>query len=271
MPLRAHTDEDASFSPPASLTPSSVPPAPREPSARARRIIFGYQGAQHAMLWIGSAFLLVGGILSTVFLWGLPVDLALALQHETVQAEVLSRAVDLSVRINREHPTRVQVAFVHAGERHEAEVGTLDEELLGDAGPGDTVTLEVFPPHPAWARLEGATANLMGYGAVFVLLFPLLGALFAGWAVRGNRREKAAFRHGEAAWARVTHSGQDTTTKVNGRHPWQVRWELTVEGRTYRGGLSSMDPDDLRGLLGEEHVTVLYLREAPHVNTAWLV
>src|SRR5260370_37010204 len=59
-------------------TLDQVPPAPREPSPRARELIFRYQGSQRAMLLVGAIFAAVGGGFAVIFCWGPPGDLALA-------------------------------------------------------------------------------------------------------------------------------------------------------------------------------------------------
>src|SRR5262245_22492439 len=55
----------------------AIPPAPREPSPRARKLVFGYQGAQGARLLIGLIFTGIGLLITTVFGWGMPTDLGI--------------------------------------------------------------------------------------------------------------------------------------------------------------------------------------------------
>ena len=60
------------------LSLDAVPPAPREPSPRARELIFRYQGSQKVLLLVGAIFLAIGVLLSVPMNWGLPSDLALS-------------------------------------------------------------------------------------------------------------------------------------------------------------------------------------------------
>ena len=86
-----------------------IPPAPREASPRARRLIFGYHGAQLVFLIVGGVFLAVGSILTTVFCWHLPGDIAISMSRRTTQGIVREAAIDPHLRINRRLATRIRV------------------------------------------------------------------------------------------------------------------------------------------------------------------
>jgi hypothetical protein len=126
-------DEASPRQPRRRLALSSIPPSPRPPSPRARRLIFRYQGKQLVMLILGVVFLLFGSIFPVVFGWGLPVDLAIAVSGTTVQGKGLDARVNHSVRINRAHPTLVRFSYELEGQRMGAR---LRGAARGTAGKG---------------------------------------------------------------------------------------------------------------------------------------
>ena len=103
-----------------------------------------------------------------------------------------------------------------------------------------------------------------------LLLIPTVGALLIFFTVRSNRREIRAFIHGQPIAARVVFAGTDTRIRMNGRNPFVVRWEFTVEGRVYKGSLSSMSRLLLLPLMKQKELTVLYLPDNPRINTAYV-
>src|SRR5260370_3037853 len=88
-------------------TLDQVPPAPREPSPRARELIFRYQGSQRAMLLVGAIFAAVGVVFAVIFCWGLPGHLAIAAGGTPVHRRGRSRRVGRPPKINRPPPPRL--------------------------------------------------------------------------------------------------------------------------------------------------------------------
>jgi hypothetical protein len=248
----------------------SVPPAPREPSPRARELIFRYQGGQKVMLLVGILFTVIGVALTVAFNWGVPGDLAIAASGRQQHARVLSAEVDRSVTINGRHPTVIRFAYSVDGRRYEAQSSTVDRALIGRARSEDSIPIEVSSFQPQWARVAGSTRAVFGYGPLFVLLFPALGVVLTGLAVRSNRREIRAFVHGEPARARVVSFGPDMSMQINGRHPVRLDWEFRVADQIYTGTLSSMSLLALEDLGKAEEIVVLYDPADPAVNTAWV-
>ncbi|MCA1827580.1 MAG: DUF3592 domain-containing protein [Myxococcales bacterium] len=248
----------------------SIPPAPREPSPRARELIFRYQGGQKAFLLVGIIFTVVGLALAVPFNWGVPADLAIAASGRTQHARVLSAQVDPSVKINGRHPTVIRFAYSVDGHRYQAQSSTLDGALIGDARPEASIPIEISSVNPAWARVAGSTRSMFGYGALFALLFPVLGLVLAFFAVRSNRREIRAFVHGEPARAKVVFFGADRSVQINGRNRFKLAWEFRVGDRVCSGSLSSMSMLALEDLGKSEEVVVLYDPADPDVNTVWV-
>lgn len=249
--------------------PALAPPPPREPTPVARDLIFRYAGKQRLELVVGIVFTLVGAPLSLVFGWGLPGELALRVRGAPTSAIVRGAHVDESVEINGVNPT--VVAFY----REEGGLTLEGRSTFTDRSPeefvlGATLPAEAVPGHPEWARLQGGTYSTFGLIGLFTALFPFVGLLLLGHAVRSNRREIRAFTHGVVARGKVVRSGEDSRYEYNGRHPWIVDWEFEVGGERYTGSLSNMNHALLSHLATGTPVTVLHLWDAPKVNTLYL-
>ena len=247
-----------------------IPPAPREPSPRARELIFRYQGAQKAFLIVGIAFTAAGIAFAIPFNWGVPSDLAIAAGPLARHGQVLSAQVDRSVKINGRNPTLIRFAYTVDGRRYEGESSTLDGTLIGEARREASIPIQISSVNPQWARVAGSTRSMFGYGALFVLLFPILGLVLAFFAVRSNRREIRAFVHGEPARAKVVFFGADRSVQINGRNPIRLNWEFRVAESIYSGSLSSMSMLALEDLGKAEEIVVLYDPADPEVNTVWV-
>jgi hypothetical protein len=249
----------------------AIPPAPRVPSERARELIFRYQGTQKAVLIIGLVFSTVGLALGVPFCWGLPSDLAISAGGTARYGSVVSARVAQNVKINDRHPTVVRFSYTVDDRRYEAESSTIDGVLAAQAREGESIPIEVSGINPQWARMAGTTRSVLGWGGAVVLLFPIIGLLMTGLAVRSNRREIRAFVYGQPAAAQVRGAGFDLSTTINGRHPWRVDWVFRLEdGKAYAGSLSSMSKDALEELSKAQEIAVLYDPADPSVNTAWV-
>lgn len=250
--------------------PSSVPPAPREPSALARRLVFRYQGSQFVLLLIGVIFLAMGVPMGAAFCWSLPVDLTIAATAKQHTGTVVSAKTNYNARVNGRHPVDVRYTYAFDGAQFEGSSDMLGDEYAA-LQPGSTIDLEVAASHPSWSRVAGGTYGFFGYFGAFTLIFPVVGGVLAFFAVRSNRREIRAFREGRPVTAKVTYAGLDYTTKLNGRHPFKLAWEFRADGSTlYTGSISSMREEDLRPLVGEGEVVVLFDPEDPSVNTLYV-
>lgn len=247
-----------------------VPRPPRAPTPLARDLIFAYQGGQAVLRLIGAAFVAMGLLFSTIFCWGLPVDVALSLGGSRVQGTVLSSELNRHVTINDHHPTRISFRYEIDGQAHEGDSSTLDPQVIIAARPGASIPLEVLPGAPSWARIQGTNYSTFGYFGSFTLIFPGVGAALLFAAVRSNRREMRAYRNGLPAQGLVIKKGDDETTTVNGKHPFEVVWEFQVDGRTYKGRISHMNRELLERAIPGNEVTALYDPADPSANTVWL-
>jgi hypothetical protein len=248
----------------------AIPPAPRAPSPRAKSLVFGYRGAQGVKLLVGLIFLAVGTLMSSIFCWGLPLDVALATMGTAAQATVIGTETVSNVEVNGAHPTRIRFRYRAGGQTYEGDSSTLDSSIRRTARAGEPVGIDVLGFAPGVARVTGTTLSTMGYAGVFVLIFPTVGAVFAFGAWRSNRREIQAFTHGRPIAARVTYAGADMSVTVNGSHPLKVEWQFEIDGKSYTGAISSMSAADLGGLVNAKDVAVLYDPRDPKVNTVWV-
>ncbi len=247
-----------------------VPPPPRRPSPQAKEIVYRYQGSQKVTLIIGVVFMLMGSLFGLIFCWGLPVDIALGLSGEATTGTVVATETQGSVKVNGRHPTLIHFRYQVKGAWQEGSSSSLDTALLRKATPGQTVPLEYLPAMPSWVRVTGSTYSTFGYTPMFVLLFPFVGFLLAFGAVRSNSREIKAFVRGTPVVARITYQGADTSTKMNGQHPFMIRWSFDVNGRAFTGSISHMSAQALRPLCMGEQIVVLHDPANPAINTVYV-
>ena len=250
-------------------TLQDVPPAPRQPSPAAHRLIFEYRGSQALMLWIGAGLLIMGLGFTTLTCWGLPVDLAIAVGPVRTVGTILSAETNGGLSIGGVHPTHVRYAFESSGTRWEGECDTFG------VAPGQrgSIRIEHASFSPDWSRVDGEThANSKpGYWALWILVIPGAGAVALALAVRSNRREVRAFTHGRAALARITFRGVDGSVDFNGRHPFLIRWEFRTEnGDVHEGSITSMKLLELEPYAESEELVVLYDPADPRVNTMFV-
>jgi hypothetical protein len=243
----------------------TAPPPPRTPSPRAKKLVHAYTGSQLGLLIAGLVFMGVGVPLGLVFCRDLPGELSLTMSHETCAGRVIGTQVQQNVRINNRHPTLVSFEYDVGGATYRGESSVLDTSSLSSG-----VQVEYSPSSPSLSRVAGGTYGTFPVWVGFVLLFPVLGLTLFGGAVRSNRREIRAFRDGQAIEGRITEVGLDRTVKINGRHPHKVSWTFEVQGQSYSGALTSMDPAALAEFQQGTLVTVLYVAENPRANTLWI-
>ena len=223
------------------------------------------------MLLVGSIFFGVGALLSLPFCWGIPVDIAIAISHDDLPATVQSSRLNRNVRVNGIHPTKITFTYQVDGEQYEGEGDTRKYKIIKVARPGSTVPVEVSTSHPSWARLQGETYSWTGYFGLIVLLFPGIGATILFFTIRAHRRAVRAFRFGIPVLAEVAARGKVHNVKINGQHPFHVRWKFQVNGRFYYGSLTSMSSLEIEDLMSQDRLPVLYDPDNPGVNCVYLV
>jgi len=82
------------------------------------------------------------------------------------------------------------------------------------------------------------------------------------------RKTVSVLRLGEAARGQITDLEENLSVRVNGRHPWTIKYQFQVNGRNYEGKVSTLNRPDPQLQPGKA-AYVLYLPEAPEVNTLY--
>jgi hypothetical protein len=262
--LLAHTSL-AGFS--SSSTLPTVPPPPREPTARTRGLIYAYTGRQLVFRVLGSVFVVIGLVLFAAIGHRLVYDVLLDVNGVPGKAKVTSIKADPSTQVNGVHPRIISFVTIPDGMRgHSA---TLNRNI--EAKPGEIVDVDLLPSFEEAARVHGTMCSVLGYFAAFPLVFVGVGLPLLLAALRSNRREVRAFRFGTSTIGRVTRFALDPRVSMNGKNPTALAWEFDVGGKTYSGSMSHMDARVLRPLVVNERVPVVYDAKDPSVNTIYVV
>lgn len=247
-----------------------VAPAPRPLNRSARRMIFGAASGPVGAVVVGLAFAVPLAFFFWLFGRESVSDLVMDVRAVPARARVERVEPNWNVRIDRQPLMRVHVSYVHEGRTHRGELRTVDGRVLDEARSGAPLAVEVVPGSPGLVRPAGA---LVSYVGRWGLLLPALLMASLGLAAGGGLRllrQVQTFRTGELAWARVTSVVQDGSRTVNRSHPYVVRWEFDVEGRTYTGKLSTLTLPDLQTLLSDGPVPVLYLPGRPQHSVLYV-
>ena len=125
----------------------TVPSPPRRPSARARKLLFGFEGSQGVMLTIGGVFLVFGLIVGVALCWSLPEDLALLALGETTTGVIQGCSPVENVTVNDRHPTRITFGYTVDGAAFTADSSALNPTCA----VGDPVQVQFLPDSPAVA------------------------------------------------------------------------------------------------------------------------
>lgn len=104
--------------------------------------------------------------------------------------------------------------------------------------------------------------------ALFCLVFPAPGVVIALLSLRNARRRVGVLRDGRTALGTLDAVGPDTSTTVNGEHPWRLQYMFEVDGRRWGGARSTFDPGARARQVGTP-VHVVYLPSDPERNDIW--
>lgn len=233
-----------------------APPPRRVPLRVACSAMLGITGT------LGAAFLIMG----MAFTWGFvgdfrPVDeLRLALSTATTQGTITN------------------VAATNASEndvpvyRYEFTFSTPDGQTVAGQGystgrtwsAGDRVKVQYVEGTPTVARMEETRLSQFSPAALFVVIFPLIGAAFFATATIRGWRQVTLLRHGEIAAAQ-TLSERATNVRVNNVPVIEYSYEFEAQdGESYLGSSKSL-PSQHIGDEAEE--PVLYLEWNPNTST----
>jgi hypothetical protein len=122
-------------------------------------------------------------------------------------------------------------------------------------GFGGLLTLAMINA-PSWAILFGA-------------FFLLAGLLMVKAGLGTANRILDAFKNGRAVKGKVSTVRQDTTTKVNDRHPWDIVYTFESEGHPYEGKMQTFETATANRFQGWPPVWVLVVEGDPERNTLY--
>jgi len=108
-------------------------------------------------------------------------------------------------------------------------------------------------------------------GMPFLLLG--LGFLAAGGIIFRQRFQKArtilnVLREGEAVPGQITSVGMNRSVRVNGQHPWIIRYSFQVAGNSYEGQVTTLSRPHPSLKAGRD-AYVLYLPDRPENNALY--
>ena len=105
--------------------------------------------------------------------------------------------------------------------------------------------------------------------------FVLLGLLFLGggaaivyWRYQEAAKLVAVLRDGEAVAGVITGAEANYSVRVNGRHPWVIRYQFRVAGRDYQGRVSTLNVPG-PALQPGRRACVLYFPDSPDHNSLY--
>ena len=128
----------------------------------------------------------------------------------------------------------------------------------------------------------GAIFLIVGVPLTIGIITAFVGLPFAGLGIvllgvgglvlvrryEAAQKTVSALRHGEAARGQITDLEENLSVRVNGRHPWTIKYQFQVNGRNYEGKVSTLNRPDPQLQPGKA-AYVLYLPEAPELNALY--
>ena len=217
-----------------------IAPAPRAlPATLAVRVLFG--GFMSQFGWLFVAF-------GMVFVWvfdagaGLVEALEFRKDAVVVEGSVTGwRSTSLSVNevpvYETSYSFRMPDGRTLAGASYET--GSWVEE-------GETVSIEVADGDPQVSRIVGMRASPGGLGVLFILIFPLVGAVLSSIALRRGLEARRLMMTGEVTRG-VLKTTETTNTQVNSQPVIKLTFEFDApEGGTFQAVAKTHQPHRLQ-------------------------
>lgn len=119
-------------------------------------------------------------------------------------------------------------------------------------------------------------ALTLGIVTAFVgIPFSLLGLLFFGgglgvgvWRYQQKAKTVEVLRNGLPATGEILRVDQNYSVRVNGRHPWTIKYFFGLNGKEYEGQVTTLNRPGL-GMQPGRKARVLYLEGAPVHNVLY--
>jgi Protein of unknown function (DUF3592) len=233
--------------------PSLADPPRSVPFSSRVQILFG--GVPGQLGWL---FLLVGTLLCWVFIPRIDWSFG---AYESSASGVVDRVERTSASENDRPIHEVHYSFEGPDGTQVSGV-SYTTDVAAQAGTG--VSVEFDPDDPSRSRIEGMRSKPFPMWVAFVLLFPLLGAAFAAFAMRQGTRRLALLRDGRLARGRLIKK-QGTRTRVNNQPVLAMTFVFeTDDGQSHRVVARTHRPELLEDEAAEK---VLYLPANPYRAT----
>jgi hypothetical protein len=194
------------------LPPRQIPPDMRKSALRRSPLSVALAGL--AFIAFSIPFMIV------FFPWRLADDLRLNAHARVTHDAVVDVRSETNMRENSRRVYKYEFSFTpDGGPRRKG----MCYETGGSADAGSQVAVEYLPSDRAVARMQGSRLTPFGWGAVFVLLFPVFGGTFVFFTLRSRRRLVALLTDGRFSAGRI-ESVEGTSVSVNN----QQRFRVTV-------------------------------------------
>lgn len=119
------------------------------------------------------------------------------------------------------------------------------------------------------ALLTLAMINAPSWALIFGAFFLLGGLLMVKAGLQSANRILDAFKNGQAVRGKVSTVRQDSSTKVNGRSPWEIVYTFESGGHQYEGKTTTFETATAHRYQGWPPVWVLVIEGDPERNTLY--
>jgi membrane protein implicated in regulation of membrane protease activity len=140
---------------------------------------------------------------------------------------------------------------------------------------GLAITGGIFSLLGAVFGVVGVALTVAVITAFLGIPFAFIGISFLGgglalviWRYRQAQITADVLRDGQATLGQIETVHQNLQVRINGRHPWTVRYSFEAAGQVYRGSVTTLSQPDLRQQPGKQ-VYILYQLDNPQQNTIY--
>ena len=229
-----------------SPTPRAVPLSVR------LRVLFG--GFNNQFGWIFFGF-------GLIFVWGFAIHADVAslilfrLQTKSTQGIVET----VQAKNASENDGQIyQVSYTYFDNLGRQQSGA--SYTTGAPGVGARVTVEYLAGASSISRVEGMRRTLFGPGAVFPVLFPMIGLGFLYSGIKYGLKANRLLSQGRIAFGKLV-SSESTNTRINNRPVIKLTFTFKAnDGEEYEATAKTHQPGDLRD---EEEEPLLYDEKDP--------
>lgn len=264
------------------VDPSTVPPAPREISPRARKLFLRYDLPERINL--------TSSLISLLLLMGMLVYSFPLLLNATTQwmlsagyqsAQVQGTVQKKHTRQDKQGKTlagyRLDIRYTYNQQAYTWTQVISAKSKWAGVTKGQTIPLVVSKLRPRNAHIVG-TPNLARNQLFLVFIILLLSGILLAMCLyklrqgtAQRRRHIKILRHGTATTAVITSRGEDRSTFINGVYPTVIAWQFEHQGETIQSGYSSLSPEDIHALGDvEDTVLLLFNPEDPQQSLPYL-